>query len=407
MAGTARFASPLHPLPSDRELVAAIEQSGIRSLFTVPCTITAGWHHQLLQRSQVGPLSLLPTTHEGNLAGMAAGSWFATGLPALIHLQNCGLPNLADGILTFAQPRLFAIPMAVLITVRGATPLEPIEPHQEVGARTDSLVQAIFGDTARLAGDRLGHQPILPELVHTLRHAMAGGLGVLQLSPLAFHSSPVERQPAGPSAPGDPAALVAHLQRLQRSGGSPWWEGRVMGREEAIATIRAAHPGAAVLFCNGYTSRAAQAAADRSSDFFNVGYMGGTLAIGWALARLCPDLEVVVVDGDQNAQMSMMKDHLLLAYPANLHWYILDNGLGDSVGGVPSLPLSPLYRALARVISVRSRLEPFPHPRVGHGTLGSSKGMAALAMRFRRWIAERQGPERTAHQGRAQPAGQQ
>ena len=154
-------------------------------------------------------------------------------------------------------------------------------------------------------------------------------------------------------------------------------------------SIRAAHPGAAVLFSNGFTSRAAQACADRASDFFNVGYMGGTLAIGWALARCRPDLEVVVVDGDQNALMSAMKDHLLIDDPANLHWYVLNNGVGASVGGPTSLPLSPLYHCLARVVPTRPDHLPFAHPRVGLGESRSpSASLAPLARRFRAWIAE-------------------
>lgn len=393
---------PNRGYPSDSDLIACIESSGITAVFTVPCTITAGWHHELLRRSPLGPLRLQPTTHEGNLAGLAAGSWLATGRPALIHLQNCGLPNLADGILTFAQPRLYAIPMAVIVTFRGATAADTSEPHQEVGERTDALVATIFGPKARVAGDRLGRQPVLEQLAATLGHARGGGLGVLKLSPHAFVASSGARAPSAPAPPGDPVALVQRLSRrqqqscqqqsCQQQGDVPWSDGAELSREEAIAAIRAGHPGAAVLFGNGYTARAAQASGDRACDFFNVGYMGGTLAIGWALAQARPDLEVVVVDGDQNAQMSAMKDHLLLDYPANLHWYILDNGMGDSVGGVPSLPLSPLYRALAQVIPIRPGAGPFPHPRVGLGSPGptgsSGGGLAALTQRFRQWLAE-------------------
>jgi hypothetical protein len=294
----------------------------------------------------------------------------------------------------------------VLVTFRGATDEEASEPHRAVGSRTDALVEAMVGPEAWIGGDRLGERPVPRELDHTLRHALDGGLALLKLSPLAFAATPCSPLAAEPAPLGDPIALVRALKRRQERGWEPGGgemerPRRDLTREEAIAAIRGWHPGAAVLFCNGYMARAAQACGDRASDFFNVGYMGGTLAMGWALARARPDLEVVVVDGDQNAQMSAMKDHLLLEYPANLHWYILDNGLGESVGGVPSLPLSPLYRALARVLPIRPDGRPFAHPRVSHAGPGaiadprssnssnSSNGLPALAQRFRRWIAER------------------
>ena len=385
--------------PSDTDLATCILGSGIETIITVPCSITAGLHSQLSHLDRDGRLEVLTTTHEANLVGLAAGVWFGTGRPALIHLQNSGLPNMGDGIVSFAHPRIFGIPLAALVTYRGASESEESEPHLAIGARTDGLVDLIFGPETLIAGDRRGEQPLLEAFEQVLGHAMAGGLAALKLSPHAFQASPVEEVSPAPTALADPAGVIEALWRRQEEGWRAEGPGDRSGggltpvtipdRDGAIAAIRAAHPGAAVLFSNGFTSRAAQAGGDRSSDFFNVGYMGGTLAIGWALARCRPDLEVVVVDGDQNAQMSAMKDHLLLEYPANLHWYVLNNGVGASVGGPTSLPLSPLYRALARAVATRADDGPFPHPRVGLGEgQGPSASLAPLAERFRRWIAE-------------------
>lgn len=47
--------------------------------------------------------------------------------------------------------------------------------------------------------------------------------------------------------------------------------------------------------------------------------------------------------------MSAMKDHLAWDYPPNLQWYIPDNHIGALVGIARSVPLSPFFRALARV----------------------------------------------------------
>ncbi|MFM7268055.1 MAG: hypothetical protein ACKOZT_05645 [Cyanobium sp.] len=379
-------------LPSDTDLAHCILACGIETVVSVPCSITAGLHSQLSALDRDGRLQLLTSTHEANLVGLAAGIWFGTGRPALIHLQNSGLPNIGDGIVSFAHPWIFAIPLAALITYRGASETEESEPHLAIGERTDGLVSLIFGQDSLIAGDRHGLHGVLDPFGRALRHARAGGLAAFKLSPHGFRSSGATEPTPAPLPRQEPQALIEALRRRQEEG----WRiptgadhGR-LDRDGALAAIRAAHPGAAMLFCNGYTSRAAQAGGDRASDFFNVGYMGGTLAIGWALARCCPELEVVVVDGDQNAQMSAMKDHLLLDYPANLHWYILDNGIGASVGGPSSLPLSPLYRALARVIPTREASGPFPHPRVGlHGSEGPCASLAPLAQRFRAWIAGR------------------
>jgi hypothetical protein len=114
-----------------------------------------------------------------------------------------------------------------------------------------------------------------------------------------------------------------------------------------------------------------------------------------------PDIEVVVVDGDQNAQMSCMKDHLAVTYPDNLSWYILNNGIGASVGTAASLPLAPWYDDLARVIpTLPDEPGSFTYPRVrGKGVyfdtdearyMAEKIGpLASHAERFKQWIARK------------------
>ena len=92
---------------------------------------------------------------------------------------------------------------------------------------------------------------------------------------IAGHESAMEPGAVSPAASTGSTPMGA-------SGEPRLVPGQELDRDSAITAIRGAHPGAALLFSNGYTCRAAQALADRPSDFFNVGYMGGTLAIGWA-----------------------------------------------------------------------------------------------------------------------------
>lgn len=63
------------------------------------------------------------------------------------------------------------------------------------------------------------------------------------------------------------------------------------------------------------TAREAQDKADRMGNFYNVGFMGGGLALGWGAAMSEPYLPVVVVDGDQNSEMGKMHEILADKYP--------------------------------------------------------------------------------------------
>jgi hypothetical protein len=64
-----------------------------------------------------------------------------------------------------------------------------------------------------------------------------------------------------------------------------------VARKDAVDHIVERHPNAAIVFSNGFTARDAQAHADRLGNFYNVGYMGGSLAIGWGIAISNPQIE--------------------------------------------------------------------------------------------------------------------
>ena len=370
---------------TDRDLLDAYLDRGITDIVSVPCSITDTWHSLAAEETRRGRANLVMSSHEGNLPGIAGGIYLGTGRPALVHMQNSGLPNAGDGFISFADPEVLGVPMAVMVTFRGATPADDSEPHQAIGRRTDALCDAIFGADGCVFGDRHG-RALLQEAACSITAARAGAIGVLKLSEGGFRKT--HRATLQPPSQGatrlDRRTLratkgVDSLDPALRSASA-------LTRDEAIQAIAAHHPAAAMLFCNGYTARAARAICDSPRNLYNIGYMGGTLAIAWGLAKSRPDIEVVVVDGDQNALMSAMKDHLAGDYPANLHWYILDNGIGASVGTSESLPLAASYDDLARVIETRAD-EPgsFRHPRVRATSPGAP--LSALSSRFRRWLA--------------------
>lgn len=370
---------------TDRDLLHAYLSRGITDIVSVPCSITDTFHAMAADGARRGALNLMMTSHEGNLAGIAGGIWFGTGRPALVHMQNSGLPNAGDGFISFADPEVFGVPMAAMVTFRGATPADQSEPHQAIGRRTDALCDAIFGADAVVRGNRLGTD-LLGQVEGSVDAALAGSVGVVKLAESGFRKTyrPV-------LAPAAESALRTDRRAIRARKGvdsiAPALRSATpLTRDEAIRAIAAQHPDAAMLFCNGYTSRAARAIADSPRNFYNIGYMGGTLAIAWGLAKARPDVEVVVVDGDQNALMSQMKDHLASDYPPNLHWYVLNNGIGASVGTSESLPLGPAYDDIARVIETRAD-EPwsFQHPRVRAVNAGDP--LSTLAARFRAWLS--------------------
>ncbi len=372
--------------------MARLRRLGIDTIAAVPCSITATLHDCLFAAAERGEFNLYTTGHEANLPGMAIGHWLGSGKPALVHMQNSGLPSAVDGFISCASQEVNGIPVLALVTWRGDTDADDSEPHQAIGRRMEILCDGIFGQDA-VFGQRDG-EGILGEVSKAIDCANSGRPAALRLASRALDRQGSLKLPPRMVAPNARHDAWISQDHDQGSAGP-------VSRDLAIRQIAEAHPQAAILFANGFTSRAAQALVDRRGNFYNAGYMGGTMAMGWSLAKCRPDLEVVVVDGDQNAIMSCMKDQLFHDYPTNLRWYILDNGIGASVGTAASLPLSPLYHTLAKVIqTIPDTPGSFTYPRIRVcGCYADEKrkdetSLAGLARGMRRWVEEQKGNRR-------------
>lgn len=382
--------------PTDRQIVNRFSERGINTVVSVPCSITATIDAEWQDMDAKGQMRLIRAVSENALVGISSGAWLGNGELALVHMQNSGFTNSADGLVSFAA--VYGIPVLELVTWRGSDNSDDSEPHQAIGGKTRGITKEIAG-SKNIFGDRLG-RGILRAIDKAVDHAEAGGVSVIRLSPHAFKKTyPMST----PNINGESAdEYEDRYEKIKAEKGSLRREviqRPRIARAEAMQEIVRSHPHAAIIFSNGYNAREAQANADRVGNFYNAGYMGGASAIALGLAIVNPYIEVVWVDGDQNAEMSWVKDNLAADYPGNLFGYILDNGIGASVGVSRSIPLAPWYYDLARVIRTIPDGLPgeFKPQRVGaHGKyfeIAQAKLLAqeigplpAHTIRFRHWI---------------------
>ena len=92
-----------------------------------------------------------------------------------------------------------------------------------------------------------------------------------------------------------------------------------MNRADAIRQIGNRHPAAAIIFCNGLTSREASFVAARPGNFYLLHGMGEALSVGIGLLS------------------------------AGLHYYVLDNGSYETTGSQPTPRLSVQHPAVRRL----------------------------------------------------------
>lgn len=74
--------------PTDVEIVSAFRNQGFVDIAQVGCSITDTISDLWEKMAGEKPINLTTTVHEHNLPPIAAGIFFGTGRPALIHMQN-------------------------------------------------------------------------------------------------------------------------------------------------------------------------------------------------------------------------------------------------------------------------------------------------------------------------------
>ena len=112
-----------------------------------------------------------------------------------------------------------------------------------------------------------------------------------------------------------------------------------MERYTAVETIvRCIGPRDLLLTTTGMITREVFVANDRPDNFYMIGSMGLLSSLGLGLALLKKDRNIVVIDGDGSALMSLGTIPLI-AYesPRNFRYIILDNNSYESTGAQPCI----------------------------------------------------------------------
>ena len=94
------------------------------------------------------------SANEGNAIAMAAGHYLATEKPALVYMQNSGLGNCINPLLSLTDEEVYKIPLLMLIGWRGEPGVKDEPQHIKQGKVTDKILEAVSIDYDILPKDR-------------------------------------------------------------------------------------------------------------------------------------------------------------------------------------------------------------------------------------------------------------
>jgi phosphonopyruvate decarboxylase len=308
-----------------KRFLKELNEAGVEFITGVPDTLLNEFCLEVAASS--GKNKHVIAANEGNALALAAGYHLATGTIPLVYMQNSGIGNALNPLISLTGKDVYSIPLILLIGWRGDPALNDHPQHVLQGKLTLVLMDDL-------------------EIPYKV---------VEDKDDLPFEAINWAVKTAGETQ--RPVALIARkgvFERGEKEDLSKLESDLPLSRETAIQCILDSLPADSIFVAT--TGRATRELHEvrnlrkegHENDFLNVGAMGHTssIAVGMALAN--HKRPVVCLDGDGAAIMHMgaMVVNADLK-PGNLIHIILNNGVHESVGGQSTVGLKVDFTTLA------------------------------------------------------------
>ena len=248
--------------------------------------------------------------NEGNAIGIASGYHVSTGKFGVVYMQNSGLGNTVNPLLSLADEDVYRIPMLLIIGWRGQPGIKDEPQHIKQGKVTLSLLDAM-GIEYLILDDDYKRQ------IDACHQYMA--------------------------QKSKPIALIVKKgsftdYKIKKS--NPIYN---IMREEALENIISCiEEQSFIVSTTGKTSREIFEIREKkgqghSRDFLTVGSMGHTASIALGMS-LGTDKNVYCIDGDGSFLMHMGGIGVAAkTAKGNFKYILINNGAHESVGGQPTI----------------------------------------------------------------------
>ena len=250
--------------------------------------------------------------NEGASVALAIGHYLRSGNPSLVYLQNSGLGNTVNPIISLADEVVYGIPMLLLVGWRGEPGFSDEPQHIKQGAITEALLDAL-GISYCVMSAETDYKAILDKAFdHMTTHCCPF---VILIKKATFESE-----------------LKKDKQKDDR-----------ISREKAISIILDSSTESDSFVCTtGKASRELyelrKGRSEVCSDFLTVGGMGHASSIAMGVKIAGHVNKVFCIDGDGAFLMHMgAAASIAAAEIKNFVHIILDNGCHESVGGQPTI----------------------------------------------------------------------
>ncbi|XP_050410137.1 phosphonopyruvate decarboxylase [Patella vulgata] len=253
------------------------------------------------------------TANEGNAVGLAAGYHLATGKSAMVYLQNSGLGNMVNPLMSLAAPKVYSIPMLLLVGWRGEPGVKDEPQHVTQGLITNDMLESMRIPYEELPSD----ETQLMDILERSRKHMQD-----KKSPFCLLVR---------SKTFTPYKLTQNKIKLP------------LTREYALQrVVDLLSESDIIVSTTGMLSRElfeyrVNTGKGHEREFLTVGSMGHASSIALGIALQKPERQIVCLDGDGAALMHLGSMATVgQSNSTNFKHILFNNGAHDSVGGQPT-----------------------------------------------------------------------
>ena len=305
-------------------LMNLFENSDIGFFTGVPDSLLAKFCNYLMSHYGVNNQNHIVAHNEGGSVALASGYHFATGKVPCVYMQNSGIGNSLNPIVSLANQKIYGVPMLFIIGWRGEPGTKDEPQHVLQGEITLKLLSDMEIDYFIVDKDTCFEQ--LEEIMEHYRNLFSIGKS---------------------------AALVVRKGAFSGSD-YEYRNNYLFNREQAIQIIVEATSDDPIISTTGKISRELYELREsrgdgHERDFLTVGSMGHNIMIALGIAIQKPEHRIWCIDGDGAVLMHMGGMGIVgNQSPANFYHIVLNNVAHETVGGMPTVAESIDFIEIAR-----------------------------------------------------------
>jgi len=311
-------------MTADR-LLEILNSIGIDFFCGVPDSLLKPFCDTIYAKYREEPLHHLITHNEGGAVGYAAGYYLATGKVPCIYLQNSGIGNITNPVVSLTSPLVYKIPVFYIIGWRGQSGIIDEPQHVFQGIITETQLETLDITVFKLTGMTTENELI--QVIRNFNHLLIDGKSVaLLVSKDAFNNN----------------ILYNYSNKY------------TLSRETVIEYIVKMSHDKIIISSTGKISRELYETRNRlnlkhDNDFLTVGSMGHDSMIALSIAQQQPYKQIWSIQGDGAFIMHMGAVAIIGSVaPKNFQHIVLNNVAHESVGGMPTVGAAVDFCGIAK-----------------------------------------------------------